>query len=258
MQYAKTVFLSLACLVAGASMGGAEQTDAKQILKMMSDYMAAETGITFDYDVTLEIVTEDDQKLGLASSGKVQLMRPDKLHATRTGGYSDVEIVFNGSTFGAVGKTMGLAVQQEFSGDIDALFDELRMKHALPFPAADLLYSDAYDILMEDVVDIKDLGVGVIGGRVCDHLAFRTNEVDWQIWIAHGDKPYPCRFEITNRSFSQAPSYRIDMNNWQDGYVADAGTFDLKLPDGVSLVEFAEFDATTGHLPPHYTQGASQ
>ena len=37
--------------------------------------------------------------------------------------------------------------------------------------------------LMPSVIDANDLGSGVIGGVECDHLAFRTEEVDWQIWI---------------------------------------------------------------------------
>lgn len=257
MLYSK-LGVTFACVLAGASVAQADQSDAKQILMMMSDYLAGESSFRFEYDSTLEIVTTEDQKLGIASSGAVQLERPNKLHATRIGGYTDVEIVFDGSTFGAVGKGLGVAVKQDFSGSIDDLFEELRVKHALPFPAADLLYSGAYEILMEEVVDIKDLGVGVIGGQMCDHLAFRTEEVDWQIWIAHGDKPYPCRFEISNRTVPHSPGYRIDLRNWQDDVAADADAFELVLPDGVSLVEFVEFDAENGHLPPHYSKGDSK
>jgi hypothetical protein len=64
-------------------------------------------------------------------------------------------------------------------------------------PGADLLLSNVYDALMPDVVDVKDLGSGVIDGKECNHLAFRTKELDWQIWIAEGDRLYPCRYVIT-------------------------------------------------------------
>ena len=59
---------------------------------------------------------------------------------------------------------------------------------------------------MADVIDVKDLGSGVIGGVECDHLAFRTKEVDWQIWIAQGNRPYPCRYVITSSKVAQAPA----------------------------------------------------
>jgi hypothetical protein len=49
--------------------------------------------------------------------------------------------------------------------------------------------SDAYSQLMAEVTDTKDLGSGVIDGVECDHLAFRTEQADWQIWIAQGSRP---------------------------------------------------------------------
>ena len=79
----------------------------------------------------------------------------------------------------------------EAPGTIDQLVDVLRDKYHRPLPAADLLMSDPYKELMPDVTDAKDLGSGVIHGVECDHLAFRTKEVDWQIWIAQGARPYP-------------------------------------------------------------------
>ena len=64
---------------------------------------------------------------------------------------------------------------------------------------------------------MKDLGSGVIGGVECDHLAFRTAEVDWQIWIAHGDAPYPCRFVVTSNKVAGFPQYTIDVSDWKAG-----------------------------------------
>ena len=56
-------------------------------------------------------------------------------------------------------------------------------KNAKAYAQVDLLMSDMYGQLRPEVVDAKDLGSGVIDGVECDHLAFRTKEVDWQIWI---------------------------------------------------------------------------
>ena len=79
-------------------------------------------------------------------------------------------------------------------GTVDQLIDTLQDKYNRPVPGADLLMTNSYDELMQDVYDSKDLGSGVINGVECDTLAFRKNDVDWQIWIAQGDRPYPCQF----------------------------------------------------------------
>jgi hypothetical protein len=60
----------------------ADDAQAKTLFKAMSDYLAAQQAISFDFDSTLEVVTDQEQKLGLASSGTLILNRPDKLHAT--------------------------------------------------------------------------------------------------------------------------------------------------------------------------------
>ncbi len=71
-------FASLALMVClGTSAGArADEADAKRLLKAMSDYMASQKAISFGFDAILEIVTEDNQKLALASSGAVNLNRP--------------------------------------------------------------------------------------------------------------------------------------------------------------------------------------
>jgi len=186
----------------------ADDAYAKSQLKVMSDYLAAQKAISFGYDTNYEVVTKEQQKLALASSGTLTLNRPDKIHVTRSGGFADIEMLFDGKTLTLLGKTANLCTQIDAPGTLDHLVDELREKYNKPLPGADLLLSNVYDVLMPDVIDAKDLGSGVIGGIECDHLAFRTNDVDWQIWIAQGDRPYTCRYVITTKLVGQAPQFR--------------------------------------------------
>ena len=156
--------------------------------------MKGKSAISFAYDATLEVVTADKQKLALASSGMVTLNRPDKMRVTRSGGFADVEMLFDSKTLTMLGKNTNVYAQIDIPGTVDHLVDELQNTHNRPLPAADLLMTNVYDELMSGVVDVKDIGSGVIGGTECDHFAFRTKDVDWQTWIAQGDNPYPCRF----------------------------------------------------------------
>ena len=190
---------------------------AKQLLKAMSEYMAKQQAISFDYDATLEVVTNDKQKLALASSGAVTLNRPDKIRAIRAGGFVDVETLFDGKTLTLLGKNANKYTQLEVPGTVEQLIDELRDKYDRPLPAADLLTSDAYSALMEDVYDSKDLGSGVINGVECDFLAFRKDDVDLQMWIAQGDQPSPCKYVITSRLVADGPQYTVEFTNWKTG-----------------------------------------
>jgi hypothetical protein len=210
----------------------ADEAHAKSLFKAMSDYMAAQKALSLEIDSTLEVVTKDGQKLALASSGALTLNRPDKLRATRTGGFADVELVFDGKTVTLLGKSANVYAQAELTGTIDQLVDELRNKYRRPIPAADLLMSNPYNELMPLVVNTKDLGSGVIRGVECDHLAFRTEEVDWQIWIAQGQRPYPCRYVITSTKVAGSPQYTIDVRAWKTGAEVASASFSPQIPTG--------------------------
>ena len=252
------VALALIVGLAAPSGANADEADAKSLLKAMSDYMAAQTAISFGYDATLEVVTSDDQKLALANSGTVTLNRPDKIRATRSGGFADVEMLFDGKTLTLLGKTANLYTQVDVPGTIDHLVDELRDTYNRPLPAADLLMSNAYDELMLDVTDAKDLGSGVIDGVECDFLAFRTDEVDWQIWIAQGERPYPCRYVITSKKIANGPQYSIQIRDWKTGGEVGSDDFGFAAPANAEKIAPEDIKDKMGDLPQHFVKGGTQ
>jgi hypothetical protein len=233
----------------------ADEADAKRMVKAMSDYMAGEKAISFGYDSIFEVVTKDHQTIALASSGTVDLRRPDKIRATRSGGFANVEMLFDGKMLTLLGKNANLYAQMDIPGSVDQLIDELKNKYDRPLPAADLLMTDVYGQLMPDVTDIKDLGSGVIGGVECDHFAFRNKDVDWQIWIAQGEHPYPARYVIKSVTIPDGPQYSIQTRDWKTG-------------DKVAAADFAFANATKAkkidpkdspeldELPKHFMIGA--
>ena len=251
------VALSLIILLGTSAGAKAAEADAKRILKAMSDYMAAQKSLSFGFDATLEVVTKDEQKLALASSGTVTLNRPDKILATRSGGFADVEMSFDGKTLTLLGKNLNLYTQLEVPGTIDHLVDELKDTYNRPLPAADLLLSNSYNDLMYGVIDIKDLGSGVIGGVECDYLAFRTKDVDWQIWIAQGKRPHPCRYVITSKLISGGPQYTIQTRDWKTGGEVAATDFRFKNPTKADKVELKDLKGTA-ELPDHFKRGGAK
>ena len=93
--------------------------NAKARLKAMSDYLAAQKAISLSYDTVFEVVTNEHQKLQIATSGTMLLNRPDKIRASRKSGFSDTETVFDGKTLSILGKGQNAYVQAEVPGTID-------------------------------------------------------------------------------------------------------------------------------------------
>jgi len=232
--------------------------NAKGLLKAMSDYLAAQKTISMAYDSIFEVVTPDHQKLQLATSGTVDLSRPDKIHTTRKSGFSDSEMTYDGKTLSFLGKEHNAYVQTEAPGTIDTLIDQLRDKFHRQLPGADFLLSDVYGALMADVTDVKDLGSGVINGQECDHIAFRAKDTDWQIWIAQGAAPYPCRYVITSKDVDQAPQFTMEIRDWKAG--GGAGNFIFTPPAGAKKLDMKDLETLkeTSDLPDNYKLGEAK
>lgn len=260
IAFVGSVCAAAVTLLLGMSMptaAEAGEVEAKKLLKAMSDYVVSQKALSFDYDATLEIVTTDGQRIGLASSGSVILNRPDKIRALRSGGFTDLEMSFDGKTLTLLGKKLNIYTQLEVPGTIDHLIDELKNTYNRPLPAADLLLLNSYDEMMLDVVDVKDLGSGVIGGIECDHLAFRTKDVDWQIWIAQGDHPYFVRYVITSKFIDGGPQYSIQTRNWVTGSKVAATDFSFKNTTKAEKVELKNLKGTD-ELPDHFMMGGTK
>ena len=114
-----------------------------------------------------------------------------------------------------------------------------------------MLISDPYKALMPEVNDVKDLGSGVIHGIECDHLAFRTKEVDWQIWIAQGARAYPCRYVITSKKVTGWPQYTLDIWAWKTGAEVASDGFKLEIPASAKKLapdQVPELNDIPGHF----------
>jgi hypothetical protein len=126
---------------------------AGKILKAMSDYLAGQKAISLTFDSDIEVLTDNFQKIQFTSSGQVQLSRPNMVRATRTGGYTDVDLTFDGKTVTILGKHINAYAQADAAGSVDGLINRLRDELSIAMPGADLLLGDVFGALTADTVD---------------------------------------------------------------------------------------------------------
>jgi hypothetical protein len=255
IKYVAVAITAIAVLgAAGLRASRADEADAKRILKSMSDYLAGQKVILLTFDADIEVITPELQKIQFTSSGQVLLNRPDKLRAARTGGYADVELVFDGKTLSILGKDENAFTQVDAAGSVDHLIDQLRGKLRISMPGADLLFSRPYDELIEDVIDAKYIGRGVIDGIECEHLAFRNSDTDWQLWVEIGARPIPRKYVITSKAVAAAPQYTLRIKEWRTDVPVAADAFVFKPPEGAKKVTAREL-ANLDEVPPGIVTG---
>src|ERR1700704_130696 len=242
-----------------AATSAARADDPAQILKSMTDHLGGQKSLSASFDSDIEIITPELQKIQFASSGQMKLSRPDKLRVRRTGGYADVELVYDGKTISVYGNNAKSYVQADLPGTVDQMIDAIQARSGVGLPGTDLLFSDAFDVMMASVLDGEHIGLGVVDGVECEHLAFRGPDTDWQIWIETGPKPVPHKYVITSKTLAGAPQYTLRIRDWKTDAFTDADTFVFKPPAGATKVDLdsgvmVEFD----ELPPGIPSGAKK
>ena len=210
--------------------------DAMAILKGMSDYLAKQEAFSFDYQSAVEVVTTDFEKLQFVSSGNVVVNRPDKARVTRRGGFIDLDFSFDGKKLVVHGKNLDVYAEVEAKGTLDKLFEVINTTN-VGAPGADLFGSDAYGLLTEDIDEAKHISSAVVNGVDCEYLSFRTEDVDWQIWVASGDKPVPLRYVVTTKHVAQAPQYTLEITNFKSGAEAAKASFTIDIPKDAKEVD---------------------
>lgn len=247
--FATAASVAVLSLVSG---GSASAGDPEALLKAMSDYLASQKSLSAKFDSDIEVVTPELQKIQFSSSGDMKMNRPDKLRIRRTGGYADVELVYDGKTVSLYGNNAKSYVQADIAGGTDKMIDTLYSHTSAGLPGADLLLSNSYEELMANVIQGSHVGQGVVDGVECEHLAFRGPDTDWQIWIETGAKPVPRKYVITSKTVTGAPQYSLRIRDWKTDANADAD-FMFKPPadatkvalDSTAMIEFDEIPPGT-------------
>jgi hypothetical protein len=187
---------------------------AEKLLRASTDFLAGLKRFSIDTGSTLEVVLVSGQKIQFDNATRVSVQRPNKLRAERTGDLVDQVFYYDGQSLTLHNPSDNYYATLPAPGTLEEMLDFAREKLDIVAPAGDLIYKNAYEILMQDVTSGFVVGKGVVDGVRCDHLAFRAPHVDWQIWIEEGARPLPRKLVITTRDVVNAPQFSVATSNW--------------------------------------------
>ena len=220
------------------SQSTAVSPQAVQLLKKSTNFLACQQQFSLDTESSIEVVLGSGQKIQFDHTARVSVERPNKLRAERTGDLVDQIFYYDGESLTLHNPVGNYYAKIPAPGTLEEMLDFAREKLDIVAPASDLLYKNAYDILMQDVTSGFVVGKGVVDGVRCDHLAFRAPHVDWQIWIEEGDRPLARKLVITTRDKLNAPQFTVVTKNWNLEPKFSIETFGFMPPRCPQEVEF--------------------
>jgi hypothetical protein len=211
----------------------ANTDEVKGLLKQSADFLAAQSSFGFRAHVGFDVVQLNGQKLEFGATRKVTLRRPDRLRIDVTQRDGDrIALFFDGEQIAIDLPEEKAYVAAKKPGTLDAAIDYLVDDLDTPAPLHEFLSSNFYDGVKDEIRAGFYVEEAAVGERRCHHLAFRTSEVDVQIWIEDGERPLPCRLVITHKQEEGSPQFWAQFHDWDLSPKTPDSLFEYTPPEG--------------------------
>lgn len=211
---------------------------AMEALKAMGAYLRTLKAFRVEAATTDEDVLEDGQKVQYDGRATILARMPDGLRAEVSNDRFDRMFFYDGRTFTLYGRRLNLFATIPAPPTIGKLADQLDSEHGLTVPLVDLFRwgSDGWNT--DGITGALDLGPASVAGTTCEQYAFRTDDVDWQIWIQKGEFPLPRKLVITTRTDEARPQHTA-VFTWDLAPSFSADAFAFEPPEGAGRVVLA-------------------
>ncbi|WP_034640640.1 DUF2092 domain-containing protein [Chitinilyticum aquatile] len=186
--------------------------------------------------VSQDVVLENGQKIKYLSSGKLLYGGKNLLRTEVKGDRHTRTFYYNGKQLTIHAPRLGYYATVDAPSTLAEMVETAENKYGMHFPMTDLFLFGKTQEQIDAIRGAAYVGPSTINGKLCDHLAFRQDNADWQLWVTRSDKPLPCMLVITSTDQPEQPEY-VAVYSWDTKTKSSAADFtfvpgkkDMKIP----------------------------
>jgi hypothetical protein len=187
-----------------------------------------------------DAVQQDGSKVEWNEIRKVTMSRPDRLRidAERSDGARSL-VLFDGKNITTFDESSNVYAQAPQPGGVDETVIHFVRDMGMRLPFAVLLLSRLPEELQSRVQTVDYVEKTTTLGAPAHHLVGRTGTVDFQIWIADGDRPLPLHAVLTYRNAPGQPQFRAQFTDWDLAVDPPNSIFTFSPPAQATQIPFA-------------------
>ena len=219
------------------------EEEVLEIFNRSLDYLAKLKEFRVTAEFGFDVLQETGQMIEFGSHQDVTIQRPNHLRVdfARRDGING-SVVYDGKEVVLFNPDESVYAKAPFKGEIDDALDFLSEELDRPVPLRDFFESNPGDVLTAKIESGVYVDESMLAGVLCDHLAMRNDKVDFQIWIAQGDKPLPRRIIITYKKEEGQPQFWGQFMKWETSPKINDGTFTYTPSEKSERIPFAVVD----------------
>lgn len=211
---------------------------AWDVLTQMAAYLRSLDHFKVRVEKTTELILPTEQRLHADQTMEIALQKPDRLrvdYQNLSGGH---RLFYDGKDFSLYTPEPNVYATATAPPTLDATLDLLADRYHISMPIADLLVADPQSRLVQHLQSGVYVGQILVRGVPCHHLAFRTPEVDWEIWVEEGPKPLPRRLLLADKSVKGSPWMVAFIGDWDLAPQFPVGFFTFEPPQNAQKIAF--------------------
>ena len=214
------------------------EPEAALILKTALERIGGAKSFTFRAEVTKDSSLPSGQKIQFPGTLEVAVRRPNGLLNTFEGEQRTARSWYDGKTFTLLNSGKNIYACWPAPEKLDDLFSSMKDKLGFTPPLAPLLRDNVAAAALAKITSGFVVGRGVIGDTTCQHLAFRGEKTDWQLWVSESGEPIVKRIVITYKLEPSAPQYAATFLSWDFAPRLSDAVFAFTPPQGAVQCEF--------------------
>ncbi|MBV8683672.1 MAG: DUF2092 domain-containing protein [Caulobacteraceae bacterium] len=180
---------------------------AVEALRKMSAYLQTLPAFELQSDASLDLVTAEGQRIQLDGVVNYKARRPDAFVISLDSDIKKRSYYYDGKQFTVYAPELGVYATVAAPNTIRQTLDMIWQKFGIALPLEDLFRWNEPGARFDSVKEAFAVGPATVGGVQTQAYAFREGNIDWQIWIATGDKPLPRKIMIIDRTDPADPAY---------------------------------------------------
>ena len=192
-----------------------DENRAAARIEAMVNFLAKAPRLGVIADCSYDVLQDSGQKIEFSERRELTLRRPDRarIDVTRRDG-ARRGLLFDGQQLTAFDLDEKVYATIPKPGTVDAAFAYFAGDLAMRLPLRELFASDLPQELKDALGAARLVGEEKVDGIATDHVAFRGDTADVQLWIPRDGDPLPQRIVITYRLSAGMPHFEADFSGW--------------------------------------------
>jgi len=229
---------------------GQVEEQALEVLTRSTNYLANLKQFHVSAEFGFDVLQKSGQMIEFGAHQEITVQRPNHFRVdftNRDGEFGSV--IYDGEEVILSNPEDAVYAKAPFKGEVDDALGFISKELQRPIPLQDFFASNLGALLMAKIESGLYVEESTVGGVLCDHVAMRNDNVDFQLWVAQGDKPLPRRIIITYKNEEERPQFRAQFLKWELSPKIAKENFSFIVPEKTVRIPFAELDVLEGGQP---------